>query len=113
MNAVGALLYLTQCARLDIAFSVNLLVRLSFPPTPRHWNNIKHVFHYLRGAIDLGLFYSNKPTQKSNLVGYAYTRCLSNPHKIIRRQDMFLRIKQVGIVYGCDLSSIIFITHVI
>ena len=35
-NAIGALLYLAQCTRLDIAFSVNLLARFSSAPTRRH-----------------------------------------------------------------------------
>ena len=33
LSAIGALLYLAQCTRPDIAFSVNLLSRFSFAPT--------------------------------------------------------------------------------
>ena len=36
LSAIGALLYLAQCTRPDIAFSVNLLARFSFAPTRRH-----------------------------------------------------------------------------
>ena len=36
LNAIGALLYLAQCTRPDIAFSVNLLVRFSSAPTRKH-----------------------------------------------------------------------------
>ena len=36
LSAIGALLYLAQCTRPDIAFSVNLLARLSSTPTRRH-----------------------------------------------------------------------------
>ena len=53
LNAIGALLYLAQCTRLDIAFSVNVLARFSSAPTRRHWNGIKHLFRYLRGMKDL------------------------------------------------------------
>ena len=52
LNAFGALLYLAQCTRPDIAFSVNLLARFSSAPTWRHWNGIKHHFRYLRGTKD-------------------------------------------------------------
>ena len=41
-NAICALLYLAQCIRPDIAFSVNLLAIFSSALTRRHWNGIKH-----------------------------------------------------------------------
>ena len=36
LNAIGALMYLAQCTRPDIAFAVNLLARFSSEPTRRH-----------------------------------------------------------------------------
>ena len=47
LNAIGALMYLANCTRPDIAFSVNLLARYSSAPTRRHWNGIKHILRYL------------------------------------------------------------------
>ncbi|KAL5549686.1 hypothetical protein UlMin_004917 [Ulmus minor] len=63
LSAIGALMYLANYTRPDIAFFVNLLARYSSPPTRRHWNRIKHILHYLRGTIDLGLFY---PKESNN-----------------------------------------------
>ena len=60
-------------------FSVNVLARYSSNPTRQHWNGIKHVFRYLCGTRDMGLFYQ-KDT-KSKLVGYADAEYLSDPHK--------------------------------
>ncbi|KAK4847160.1 hypothetical protein QYF36_026373 [Acer negundo] len=80
LNVIGALLYLAQCTRSDIAFSVNVLARLSSAPTRRHWNGIKHLFRYLSGTKDLGLFYT-KSNNFSGLLGYADARYLSDPHK--------------------------------
>ena len=77
LSAIGALLYLAQCTRLDIAFSVNLLARLSSALTRRHWNGVKHILRYLRRTIDLGLFYSKESTLK----GYADYIYLYDPHK--------------------------------
>ena len=57
LNAIGALMYLENNTRPDIAFSVNLLTRYSNAPTERHWNGIKHLFRYLKKTIDLGLFF--------------------------------------------------------
>ena len=58
LSAVGALMYLANSTRPDIAFAVNMLVRHSAAPTKRHWVGVKIIFRYLNGTIDLGLFYS-------------------------------------------------------
>ena len=36
LSVIGALMYLANCTRLDIAFAVNILVRYSANPTHRH-----------------------------------------------------------------------------
>ncbi|KAI5675212.1 hypothetical protein M9H77_06162 [Catharanthus roseus] len=64
LSAIGALMYLANNTRPDIAFVVNLLARFSSSPTQRHWNGVKHVFRYFQRTIDLGLFYSNKISPK-------------------------------------------------
>ena len=79
LSAIGALMYLANCTRPDIAFSVNLLARYSSAPTRRHWKGIQHILRYLSGTIDMGLFYSNKSKEK--LLGYADAGYLSDPHK--------------------------------
>ena len=56
MAVVGVLMYLANCTRQDISFTVNLLARYSHDPTKRHWIVIKHIFRYLRGTQDMGLF---------------------------------------------------------
>ena len=80
LNAIGAMMYLAQCTRPDIAFAVNLLARFSSEPTRRHWNGIKHIFRYLRGTIDFRLYYSKESTT-SGLVGYSDVGYRSDPHK--------------------------------
>ncbi|KAL6329080.1 hypothetical protein AAG906_007370 [Vitis piasezkii] len=79
LSEIGVLMYLANCTRLDIAFSVNLLARYSFALTKRHWNEIKHILHYFRGTSDMGLYYSKE--SKSQLIGYADAEYLSDPHK--------------------------------
>ncbi|XP_047258114.1 secreted RxLR effector protein 161-like [Capsicum annuum] len=79
LSAIGALLYLANATRPDIAFSVNLLARYSSSSTRRHWNRVKHILRYLKGTIDMGLFYTNKASP--DLVGYADASYLSDPHK--------------------------------
>jgi hypothetical protein len=44
LNAIGALMYLTNNTRPDIAFAVNCLARHSAASTMHHWNNIKNIW---------------------------------------------------------------------
>ncbi|KAD5960846.1 hypothetical protein E3N88_12318 [Mikania micrantha] len=81
LSAIGALMYLANNTRPDIAFSVHVLARYSSNPTRRHWNGIKHIFRYICGTRDLGLFYEK--SKKSQLIGYADAGYLSDPHKAI------------------------------
>jgi hypothetical protein len=57
LSAIGALMYLTNNMRPDIAFIVNYLTRHSATPTMCHWNDIKNILRYLVGTIDLGLYF--------------------------------------------------------
>ena len=79
LSTIGALIYLANYTRPDIAFSVNLLARYISAPTKRHWNEIKHVLKYLRGTCDLRLFYSK--TLEPQFFGYANAGYLLDPHK--------------------------------
>jgi len=56
LSATGALIYLANCSRLDIAFAVNLLARYNFTPTKRHWNGVKHICCYFCGTTKRGYF---------------------------------------------------------
>ncbi|KAL0439224.1 UNVERIFIED_CONTAM: Secreted RxLR effector protein [Sesamum latifolium] len=78
LSKIGALMYLANHTRPDITFAVNLLARYSSSPTRRNWNGIKHILRYLRGTMDMGLFYSK--VSNSDLIGYADAGYLSYPH---------------------------------
>ena len=78
MSVIGALLYLSNYIKPDIAFAINLLERFSASPTRRHWNGINHIFQYLQGSQDLGLLYTRNQDMK--LVGYLDAGYIFNPH---------------------------------
>jgi hypothetical protein len=44
LSAIGALMYLANCMRPNLAFAVNLLARHSAAPTKRHWSGFKNIF---------------------------------------------------------------------
>jgi hypothetical protein len=77
LSDIGALMYLANNTRPDIAFAVNCLVRHSAVPTMHHWNDIKIILWYLNGTIDLGLFF--RKNQEFDLIGYADVGYLSDP----------------------------------
>jgi hypothetical protein len=77
LSAIGALIYLANNTRPDIAFVVNYLARHSAAPTMRHWNDIKNILRYLNGTIDLDLFFWRN--QESDLIGYVDAGYLSDP----------------------------------
>ena len=78
LSAIGTLIYLANCIRPDIVFATNLLARFSSSSTRRHWNGIKHIFRYLRGITNYGLFYFRGSKQK--ITDYADASYLSDPH---------------------------------
>ena len=78
LSAIGALMYLVNCTRLNIVFVVNLLARYSSTPTKKHWNRIKHILRYLHRKTKIELFYSGS---NSKLIGHADAGYLSDPHK--------------------------------
>ena len=77
--AINALKYLANHTRPDIAFAINSLARFSAKPTKRHWNGVTHILRYLKGTVDLGLFY--EIGENSNIKGYVDVSYLSDQHK--------------------------------
>ena len=53
---IGSLLYLTA-SRPDIMYSVCLCARFQECPKESHLNAVKRIFRYLKGTIDIGLWY--------------------------------------------------------
>ena len=60
-SAIGCLMYLMQCTRSDIAFTVSKLSRFTSNPSVEHWKAICRVFGYLMKTKDLGLHCSSFP----------------------------------------------------
>ncbi|GKB11143.1 retrovirus-related pol polyprotein from transposon TNT 1-94 [Tanacetum coccineum] len=53
---VGTLMYLTA-SRLDLTFVVCMCARYQAKPTEKHLHAVKRIFKYLRGIVNMGLWY--------------------------------------------------------
>ncbi|GJY07251.1 retrovirus-related pol polyprotein from transposon TNT 1-94 [Tanacetum coccineum] len=72
---IGSLMYLTS-SRPGLIYAVCLCARYQEKPTKKHLNAVKRIFQYLKGTINMGLWYS-KDTDMS-LTAYAdadHRRC--------------------------------------
>ncbi|GJU21448.1 retrovirus-related pol polyprotein from transposon TNT 1-94 [Tanacetum coccineum] len=65
---IGSLMYLTS-SRPDLIYAVCLCARYQAKPTEKHLNAVKRIFRYLKGTINMGLWYS-KDTSMS-MTAYA------------------------------------------
>ncbi|GJZ56885.1 retrovirus-related pol polyprotein from transposon TNT 1-94 [Tanacetum coccineum] len=54
---IGTLMYLTS-SRPDLVFAVCICARYQAKPTKKHLHVVKRIFRYLRGTINMGLWYS-------------------------------------------------------
>ncbi len=58
-EAVGSLLFLTNCTRPDIAFAVGMVCRAMADPQLEDWRRVKRIFRYLAGSSSLGLHFKH------------------------------------------------------
>ncbi|GJR82952.1 retrovirus-related pol polyprotein from transposon TNT 1-94 [Tanacetum coccineum] len=54
---IGTLMYLTS-SRPDLVFAMCMCARYQAKPTEKHLHAVKRIFRYLRGTINMGLWYS-------------------------------------------------------
>ena len=52
---IGLLMYAAIGTRPNLTFSVQKLAQFSHAPSKKHWKAVKHVLHYVKGTLDLGI----------------------------------------------------------
>ena len=73
LQAIGSLMYAMLGTRPDLCHAVGYLSRFSDNPTHAHWNTIIHVFRYLAGTLDYGLYYTNGTSPTHGFSAYSDT----------------------------------------
>nr|GEW06529.1 hypothetical protein [Tanacetum cinerariifolium] len=77
-SKIGSLMYLTS-SRPDIVQAVCFCVRYESRPTKKHLKEVKRIFRYLRGTINMGLWYPKGST--FDLIAFLdadHARCLDS-----------------------------------
>lgn len=69
-ESIGALMYLTNSTRPDLAYAVHYLARFLESPQPIHWVQVKRILKYLAGTKDLGIVYDGN-TLNNQLISYS------------------------------------------
>lgn len=69
-EAVGSVLYLAQCTRPDISFSVTNVSQFNQNHEPAHWKAVKRILRYLKGTLNCKLTYS-RDGKYEHLIGYS------------------------------------------
>ncbi|MCP3664820.1 MAG: DDE-type integrase/transposase/recombinase [Gammaproteobacteria bacterium] len=68
-SAIGSLLYLANCTRPDLSYSVHKLAQFAKDPYGVHWKAVKRVLAYVKGTLDLGIKF--QADSEEYLVAYA------------------------------------------
>jgi len=68
-EAVGGLIYLMICTRIDIAHAVGTASCFISSPKRDHWTAVKRILRYLKGTPDGGITFGTNPN--STLTGYS------------------------------------------
>lgn len=72
-QAVGALLYATQCTRPDIAFSVSKMSQFMNCYSVAHWQGVEQIIRYIKSTKNLRIKYTrhNETNKRNILLGYS------------------------------------------
>ncbi|GKA47352.1 retrovirus-related pol polyprotein from transposon TNT 1-94, partial [Tanacetum coccineum] len=73
-SMIGALMYLTS-SRPDIVHATCLCARYQAKPTEKHLKEVKRIFRYLRGTVNMGLWYTKDSGFQLTGFSYAYAGC--------------------------------------
>lgn len=68
-EAVGSILYLAQCTRPDVSFSIAVVSQFNQNPGFVHWKAVKRILRYLKGTLNTKLVFT-KDRNETNLHGH-------------------------------------------
>nr|GEW04163.1 putative polyprotein [Tanacetum cinerariifolium] len=106
-NAVGSLMYLMVCTRLDIVYAVSIVSRYLANPGKNHWEAVKWILKYLRGTANVGLIYGTNRGNHKNVTGMC---CKLEGNATTRGGSFNYRGRVYGPYGGCEGSYLAKVT---
>ena len=97
---VGALNYLVQTCRPDIAHAVNVVCRYASNPSPNHLIAVKRILRYLASTAHIGLQYVGTSQDQTRIIMEAYTDADWGGDAVDRKSTTGYVIK----INGCTIS---------
>ena len=94
-SVVSNLMYAMVCIRSNLAQAVNVVSRYMGNPGKKHWQDVKHIFRYLKGTTNIGLVYHGD-------ISCALTCCLYSTNVI----DLDARRSMTG--HGFIIGNFLF-----
>ncbi|WKA01240.1 hypothetical protein VitviT2T_019529 [Vitis vinifera] len=64
-SAVGCLMNVMVCTRLDLVHVVSVVSKFLSNPRRMHWDAVKWIFRYLRGTTDYGIMFNKQQSDPS------------------------------------------------
>jgi len=76
-EAIGSLMYLAVSTHPDLSFAIMTLSQFLNNPGVSHWEGVKHIMHYVGGALEHTLTYG---IDRHSIIGYTDADGASQPH---------------------------------
>ncbi|GKA73518.1 hypothetical protein Tco_0779820 [Tanacetum coccineum] len=70
-SAVGSIMYVVRCTRLDVVFAQNITSCFQHNPREPHWTAVKTILKYLRNTKDMFLVYGGNPAAELRVDCYS------------------------------------------
>ncbi|GJZ43880.1 retrovirus-related pol polyprotein from transposon TNT 1-94 [Tanacetum coccineum] len=92
---IGSLMYLTS-SKPDLIYAIYLYAQYQAKPTEKHLNAVKQIFQYLKGTINMGLWYSKDTGMSMTAYTYAYHAGCQDTRRSTSESAQFLCDKLVS-----------------
>jgi len=70
VSAVGSLMYVMMCTKLDLSQVVSMVSRYMHDPSRGHWEAVKWILRYIKGTIDVCFVFKKDVTGKQECIRY-------------------------------------------
>nr|GEX92874.1 hypothetical protein [Tanacetum cinerariifolium] len=77
-SAIGLIMYIVRCIRLDVAFTHNITSRFQQNPGEENWTAVKNILKYLRKTKDMFLVYGGNMERELRVFCYTDDGYLTN-----------------------------------